>query len=307
MADDWRAFEVAVATFAQALEPKAVVVHDAKLPDLDTGRLRQRDVWIETSYGGHLKIRVLVSCKHKTAKLNQQDIDAFAGELRSSGAHKGVLYSRSGYTKPALEKAERLGVSCCALYDNQPAEIPSALSFSAYVYSEVMQATVFGNPEQRLALVGELFDLPVIGERGAVTVAGLLAERFDQQRKNAVERVLVDGVPPMWTAEVEVEDERLHRPARVLLRSGWRIHRARTKAFLVNGSYSFTDKDFKGSFSTPSIDTWSVHPGPGWEEIDEPEPSAGIVASVIRWGGSPMEVLSAMSAKPFGEVFHRPR
>jgi hypothetical protein len=44
----WRAFERAVATLLQALDPAATVRHNAYTDDLDTGRKRQRDVWIET-------------------------------------------------------------------------------------------------------------------------------------------------------------------------------------------------------------------------------------------------------------------
>ena len=53
------------------------------------------------------------------------------------------------------------------------------------------------------------------------------------------------------------------------LQSGWTRYRAKMDAWRVNGSYSLTSNDFKGSISTPAVDTRSPHPGPGWEEIDE--------------------------------------
>jgi hypothetical protein len=49
------------------------------------------------------------------------------------------------------------------------------------------------------------------------------------------------------------------------------------EAWLVNGSYSFTDQDFKGSIATLAIDTWNAEPGPGWEPI-----------ALIRFFGMPM-------------------
>lgn len=102
---EWEDFERAVAAFVKALTPGARVTHNAKLPDKHTGRLRQRDVWIEASIGP-FPIKILVSCKRLKRKINEQDIDAFIGELSSSGAHKGVLYSLMGFTMPAVEKAQ---------------------------------------------------------------------------------------------------------------------------------------------------------------------------------------------------------
>jgi hypothetical protein len=64
----------------------------------------------------YFPLKILVSCKKYKRKLDQQDIDAFNGELISSGAHKGVIYSYSGFNKYAIEKCKVLGISCCKLY-----------------------------------------------------------------------------------------------------------------------------------------------------------------------------------------------
>lgn len=90
-AKGWKDFETAVARFIAALDPDATVKHNVYLPDRDTGHPRQRDVWIEARICGVFPVKVLVSCKRWDRKLNEQDIDAFVGELRSSGAHKGVI------------------------------------------------------------------------------------------------------------------------------------------------------------------------------------------------------------------------
>jgi hypothetical protein len=66
------------------------------------------------------------------------------------------------------------------------------------------------------------------------------------------------------------------------VRSEWAIYRARTEAWLVNGSYSFTESEFKGGFSSPCIDTWSLEPGPGWERIDEEHVAAGNTIKFYR-------------------------
>lgn len=72
-------------------------------------------------------------------------------------------------------------------------------------------------------------------------------------------------------------------PKRVGVQSRWAIFRARTEAWLVNGSYNFTGEDFRGSIATPSIDTWSSDPGPGWEPIDEDEIGMGNTIKFYRF------------------------
>ena len=122
----WKQFEIAVRNFVAALDPSAEITHDAIIPDIDTGLPRQRDVWVEAKFGQHFPIKILLSCKYWEEKLNVQDIDAFLGELRSSGAHKGVIYARTGFTQPAIGKALANDVWCCLLYRNQPPDLPDA-------------------------------------------------------------------------------------------------------------------------------------------------------------------------------------
>lgn len=279
---DWRAFEEAVAAFAQALSPDAVVKHDAHLPDIHTGRLRQRDVWIETAFAGHFRISILVSCKRKKAKLSQQDIDAFAGELASSGAHKGVLYAHAGFSKPALEKAERLGISCCILFDNQRTPIPDMLSFSSFCFTEAVRLKLQGNTHPKgLSTVGDLLQIRDASGKRSIDVL------VDEYQKSVAEQNFTgqsSGELPTVNVGVDIRDPDLGAAVRLILATTWQGHEARMDAFLVSGSYSFTDKDFKGSFATPAVDMHSSDPGPGWTPINPGQPPAtrAISASFIR-------------------------
>lgn len=129
---EWERFETTVAEFIAALDPTAVVKYNIRLPDKHTGHPRQRDVWVEAKVCQIFPVKILISCKRWAKKLNEQDIDAFLGELHSSGEHKGVLYSFSGFTEPALEKALALGICCCKLYKHQPPDLPESLLFRMY-------------------------------------------------------------------------------------------------------------------------------------------------------------------------------
>jgi len=110
----WKAFEQAVAKFIRALDPKAEVLENAKPPDIDTGRKRQRDVMVKATVCGHYPVPILVSCKLKKRRLSQEDIDHFVGEIRSANAVMGVIYAK-GFAQPAIEKARKLNIPCCIL------------------------------------------------------------------------------------------------------------------------------------------------------------------------------------------------
>jgi hypothetical protein len=283
--ENWEAFEVAVAAFLQALEPDANVTQNIHLPDKDTGTPRQRDVWIETTYGGHLPILILVSCKRETTKLDQQDMDAFVGELRSSGAHLGVLYSYSGYTKTALKKARVLGICCCSLYENEPPDVPDVLTFSALCFAERCRLTLRGNANSSISTMNELFDRR-ISQSDHRSVMEVLIERHDTNRREMLTQVgTLKPYPSIWYSRVEVRLEDGQIPVTIELEGSWNVYEAKNESWLVNGSYSFINRDFKGSVTTPAIDRLGSHPGPGWERVEtDTVPVRRNVLSILLYG-----------------------
>ncbi|MCF8504179.1 MAG: restriction endonuclease [Caulobacter sp.] len=277
----WRAFEAAVAQFLAALEPGASVLHDVRTPDLDTGLPRQRDVWIETAlFGGLFRLKILVSCKRKTRRLSQQDIDAFAGELRSSDAHKGVLYAHGGFSKSALAKAARLGVSCCRLFEDSPAELPQHLVFEAYAFRERSRIEAFGvDDDGVVALLNE----PLLDDPGQRTVLRALVDDYEAKRQEAMASVSTANIPG-WTGELRHLREDGEAVMLTLI-AGWSVYRARREAWLVNGSYSFTEGVFAGAMSTPWMDQQEAHPGPSWEAIEVENIGLGPQIRMFSHGG----------------------
>lgn len=295
MKSDWLQFEHAVAAFCSALAPDAHVTHNAITPDIHTDRPRQRDVWIEASIGGFFPIKLLVSCKRYTRKFNAQQMDAFVGELEGSGAHKGVVYSYSGFTGPALEKARKKGITCCVLLENQPPPIPEALLFDAYLFREVPQLVAEGGegPRDWPALLRSEIEL----EGQIILARKILADRFAEDLPE-LQRAIGSGRIPCRQVSVEISVDVAGGPVTLSLRSDWRIFRARVEAWLVNGSYSFTDNNFHGNLSTPSIDMWSSHPGPGWEPIAIDDIGAGNTVKMFMTAGD----VSTMLETPLFET-----
>ncbi len=154
-------FELAVHNFLSTLAPNAKVIFDHKVTDKDTGKKRQIDVWVETLIANHFPLSILISCKdYKTSKINVTHIGTFINEVRSTGASTGILYSKSGFTKPAVTKAAANGLSCCRLYDNAQPDIPDLLAFHHFTSRPVRQFQYIESEKiNDVQSWGQLYDL----------------------------------------------------------------------------------------------------------------------------------------------------
>lgn len=269
----WKQFEIAVADFVSALDPNAKVTHDAQLPDKHTGKLRQRDVWIETTICDHFPLKVLISCKKYKAKINQQHMDAFIGELKSSGANKGVLYSYSGFTKPAIEKAKATEISCCTLFQNEPPQLPDNLIFDAYLQTPAVHfraLTLFkskGQPET----YDELLRLALpIGDGKQITLLDYMELKYFEQRQRIRSESRVNGnLPKGWTDRITIKSPEYDEDSIIVEFGGdWDVYAAKLESYLMNGSYSFIEKEFKGTQSFPNIHKNGPHPGVHWKKVE---------------------------------------
>jgi len=284
----WKEFEIAVANFISALDPSAKVTHDAMIPDKDTGTLRQRDVWIETKVSNHFSLQILVSCKRYKSKLNQQHMDAFIGELQSSGAQKGVIYSYSGFTKPALEKAQARGISCCRLYQDEVSDLPEMLSFHAFLLTPAVHfwatwlETIEGQPET----LGELYalDMP-LANGSTIKLLDLIIDKYLAKQKviRAIAQETGD-LPEKWTDAITLQHPMRNKDILIIEFGGdWDIYEATLEGYLLNGSYSFTENEFRGRQSFPNVADVGPEPGEVWKRIEKlpSEPIKKLIVGVI--------------------------
>ena len=141
------------------------------------------------------------------------------------------------------------------------ADLPNVLAFSGYIFRERIAFELQG---ATYAEVTEAREAPESVEPdGRSVLAGLIAHYESQGL--SVETVM-DAQPPTWGSQVTLASEE-EPPVVTRLRPGWEVFRANQEACLLNGPYSFTDETFAGGMSMPWIDTFSDHPGPGWEKI----------------------------------------
>ena len=74
--------------------------------DVDSGNAREFDVVITFAHDHHA-LTVAVECKDQSAKVDSAVVGAFSEKCNTAGIHSGVIVSSSGFTRPALIKAEK--------------------------------------------------------------------------------------------------------------------------------------------------------------------------------------------------------
>jgi hypothetical protein len=111
--NDGKAYEAMVFWVYTALcrdERLTSVQRDVKVPGPEG--LRQIDVLVKHEHAG-IEYVTIIECRDYVGKLNVTHVDAFASKLIDVNASKGVLVSRNGFSKTAVQKASRLGIGFC--------------------------------------------------------------------------------------------------------------------------------------------------------------------------------------------------
>jgi Restriction endonuclease len=274
MAKPGREFEEAVYSFAKTLDPTAKILFDHRAIDRDTGKPRQCDVWINAKFGGHWPLSILVSCKDHHRKLHVGDIGAFYDEVRSTGASTGVIYSRAGFTKPALDKAKANGLACCRIYQNEPADIPQIIRFDQFTCKPAGQLELETNlMATKYKTWNDLFDIIIRCDKDDQTALDVIAAIFEQGEEWSLQQLRKSSTeeksffPPNWSSNLEFEDIDSRKKIQIKVMGRWKRYKTQIEAILLNGSYCLTDGSFKGDIIGPSIDTQGEHPGGAWTEI----------------------------------------
>jgi len=267
-------FEQAVCEFARTLDASAEVLFNHGIPDRDTGKLRQCDAWINTSFGQYWPLSILLSCKdrHKSGRrLHSGDIGAFRDEVRSTGANLGVIYTNTGFTGPALEKARVNRITCCRLYQHEPADIPTLLCFEQFACGQstalVLQTDL---QESRLKTWNDLFEIEPEQCGRDATVLDLVCDAFRRGEETVVTEASEAGTfPHDFETQISIKLEAIDGNVVIRLLCTWNRYRARVEAHFVNGSWCLSTGSFRGTIAVPPISMKDAHPGEGWTEISD--------------------------------------
>lgn len=104
-----------------ANQDRATVAFSLRLPNKDTGRLRERDVVItrRTHHGPNL---TALECRDQRRKVGIPQIEAFAKKCEKTGIHQGVVVAVNGFASTARTKAKALNMTCMELVEAEAFE-----------------------------------------------------------------------------------------------------------------------------------------------------------------------------------------
>lgn len=125
---DWRQFEKLVATMEGVLLQRgAVIKHPDRIPDIDTGELREVDASIRYTIGS-VPLLITIECRKRAKNEDVMWIEQLAEKQRSVGAAKTIAVSSTGFTEPARKKAAQKGIELRTLRKIKPKDIEAWVS-----------------------------------------------------------------------------------------------------------------------------------------------------------------------------------
>jgi hypothetical protein len=89
-----------------------------RLPDKDTGQLREHDVVLTFSLSHH-SIVMALECRDRSRLVGVPDVEAFRSKCDRTGIDKAIIVSSKGFGKKALQKAEAMEIGCLSLEDTE--------------------------------------------------------------------------------------------------------------------------------------------------------------------------------------------
>lgn len=270
---EWYLFELAVKQFLAAFDKNANVTHDVSIPDKDTGKPRQRDIWIETKVCG-FNVKIYVSCKNYNKKLDQQDIDAVIGELRSSGANKGVVFSKLGFADDALIKAKINDIECCSLInsENHQRIIPNLLILKQFAKKVRYNYNLIGISDEKMAK--RYFSSN--SKANNSPILNILSEYLEKLQNEAIENNL-----ELISKQYVLSSADFQHEIQIILMLDWVYYSSDLTGNIVNGYYNFGDSEWKGEIIFPIIDSQDPKLGKDWVECIKPTATNYILITLL--------------------------
>ncbi|MDB4918484.1 restriction endonuclease [Mucilaginibacter sp.] len=104
--------------------PDFKITHNAQLVGSDG--IYQIDVLASYTALG-VKMVVLIECKHYTKAVSREKVQLLYDKLRSTGAHKGILFSTAGFQDGAIEYALRHKIALVRMLTDRFENITNSL------------------------------------------------------------------------------------------------------------------------------------------------------------------------------------
>jgi hypothetical protein len=102
-------FETLITWIQKSVHKKAEIETNKRIRDVDTGRYRQIDITIKLS-DGPTEFLGIIEVRDRKSKVGVRYVEEVTSKRKSVKADAVFLVSKSGFTKPATIKAEKLGI-----------------------------------------------------------------------------------------------------------------------------------------------------------------------------------------------------
>lgn len=272
MDNEWFLFEKAIASYMKSLSKSAIVTHNVRDQDEQTGASRQRDVIIVDTICQIIPVKVLISCKKYKRKLTEMDIDHFYGELLNSNANKGVLYSYAGFNTLAVSKAKKLKISCFTLIDENRKNSPVKIDFDKFYvcyphfYIRLVEKNDINDKYKQWR---DIFYEKMENESNFTFLDSIC--KTIEKHQGEISRSLENKTfPKAWKESCEVYDDNdTETKLSIIFGEFWLVFHYVGEAKFLSGVFSFTENYLLGSFKLSAKNIHKINPGPDWEPIVE--------------------------------------
>lgn len=125
-----REFEQLVESFERACGPGAIIKSPDRLPDLDTGQMREIDATLRGKVGSS-EVLLIVECRKRGRTADVRWVEEVAQKVRSVGANGAILVA-TAFSRPAKDKADKLGIQHRTIAETQDPEKMGQLFHQTY-------------------------------------------------------------------------------------------------------------------------------------------------------------------------------
>lgn len=193
--------------------PFASVASPHFLIDKVTGERREFDVVITFTHEHHTLV-LGIECRDRKTKVGTNDVEAFHAKCNGV-VHNSVIVSSSGFTSPAIRKAEHYGISCLTLSEAEGFDWCLAPGLWQVTRNILKVQIVFETAEEVMAPVTAYFPdgTPIEGEAAKRLGCAALNEIPVLDDRIGVHRHAVRFTEPEGYT---IDAEGVHRPINLI-------------------------------------------------------------------------------------------
>jgi hypothetical protein len=136
--------------------PNVTVSRNIRLPVPGSRRrIAEIDVLLESDVAGY-PVRMAIECKNEKIRIATKHINEFVGKLDDLGIPRqhGIYVSASGYTKAAIDRAQKSGIKLLKLEgltkDRLSAAVVEAFQSIVYLLEVIREITLTSNAEEQM-------------------------------------------------------------------------------------------------------------------------------------------------------------